>query len=142
MLKLEEYGINGNLLRWLDGFLSNRRQRVLINNSFSPLSPVTSGVPQGSVLGPLLFTIYVNDLLSCVSSSLLMFADDTKLFRCIRSEMDIAQLQHDIDALFEWSKLWLLSFNISKCKHLRIGQQSHPSSYTLDGTTTDSVVNI
>ena len=142
LLKLEEYGINGNLLRWLDGFLSNRRQRVLINNSFSPLSPVTSGVPQGSVLGPLLFTIYVNDLLSCVSSSLLMFADDTKLFRCIRSEMDIAQLQHDIDALFKWSKLWLLSFNISKCKHLRIGQQSHPSSYTLDGTTIDSVVNM
>ena len=60
LLKLEEYGINGNLLRWLDGFLSNRRQRVLINNSFSQLSPVTSGVPQGSVLGPLLFTIYAN----------------------------------------------------------------------------------
>ena len=142
MLKLEEYGINGNLLRCLDGFLSNRRQRVSINNSFSPLSSVTSGVLQGSVLGPLLFTIYVNDLPSCVSSSLLMFADDTKLFRCIRSEMDVAQLQHDIDALFEWSKLWLLSFNISKCKHLRIGQQSHSSSYTLDGTTIDSVVNM
>ena len=71
-----------------------------------------------------------------------MFADDTKLFRCIRSEMDVAQLQHDIDALFEWSKLWLLPFNISKCKHLRIGQQSHSSSYTLDGTTIDSVVNM
>ena len=71
-----------------------------------------------------------------------MFADDTKLFWCIRSEMDVAQLQHDIDALFEWSKLWLLSFNISKCKHLRIGQQSHSSSYTLDGTTIDSVVNM
>ena len=71
-----------------------------------------------------------------------MFADDTKLFRCIRSEMDVARLQHDIDALFEWSKLWLLSFNISKCKHLRISQQSHSSSYTLDGITIDSVVNM
>ena len=108
--------INGNLLRQLNGFLSNRRQRVLINDSFPQLSPVTSGVPQGSVLGPLLFTIYVNELApSCVSSSLLMFADDTKLFRCIRSKMDVAQLQHDINALFEWSKLWLLSFNISIC---------------------------
>ena len=142
LLKLEEYGISSNLLHWLDGFLSNRRQRVLINNSFSQLSPVSSGVPQGSVLGPLLFTIYVNDLPSCVSSSLLMFADDTKLFQCIRFEMDVVQLQHDIDALFKWSKLWLLSFNISKCKHLRIGQQSHSSSYTLDVITIDSVVNM
>ena len=77
LLKLKEYGINGNLLCWLDGFLSNRRQCVLINESFSQLSDVTiSGVLQGSVLGPLLFTVYVNDLPPCVNSSLLLFADD------------------------------------------------------------------
>ena len=118
LLKLKEYGINGNLLCWLDGFLSNRRQRVSINGSFSQLSDVTSGIPQGSVLGTLLFTVYVNDLPSCVNSSLLSFADDTKLFRCIRSEMDVVQSQHDTNALLDWSKLWPLSFNISKCKHL------------------------
>ena len=116
LLKLKEYGINGNLLCWLDGFLSNRRQRVLINGSFSQLSDVTSGVPQGSVLGPLLFTVYVNDLPPCVNSSLMLFADDTKLFHCIRSEMDVVQLQHNINALLEWSKLWLLSFSVSICE--------------------------
>ena len=84
LLKLKEYGINGNLLCWLSGFLSNRKQHVSINGSFSQLSDVTSGVPQGSVLGPFLFTVYVNDLPSCVNSSLLMIlnsfiADNTKL---------------------------------------------------------------
>ena len=81
-----------NLLCWLSGFLSDRKQRVSINGSFSQLSDVTSGVPQGSVLGPLLFTVYVNDIPSCVNNSLLLFADDTKLFRCIKSEMDAVQL--------------------------------------------------
>ena len=142
LLKLKEYGINGNLLCWLHGFLSNRRQRVSINGSFSQLSDVTSGVPQGSVLGPLLFTVYVNDLPSCVNSSLLSFADDTKLFRCIRAEMDVVQLQHDINALLDWSKLWLLSFNISKCKHLRISSPSHTTTYTLDGVAIDSVASM
>ena len=83
LLKIKEYGISGSLLAWLHGFLSNRRQRVSINGHFSELSDVTSGVPQGSVLGPLLFTIYVNDLPSRVDSSLLLFANDTKLFRCM-----------------------------------------------------------
>ena len=142
LLKIKEYGISGNLLAWLCGFLSNRRQRVSINGHFSELSDVTSGVPQGSVLGPLLFTIYVNDIPSCVDSSLLLFADDTKLFRCIKSEDDITQLQQDIDALLMWSKTWLLTFNIAKCKHLRIGPQSHPAAYTLDGIGIDSVEHI
>ena len=103
------------LVRW---FLIQQEATCFnhFNGSFSQLSDVTSGVPQGSVLGPLLFTVYVNDLPPCVNSLLLLFADDTKLFRCIRSEMDIVQLQHDIDALLEWSKSWLHSFNISKCK--------------------------
>ena len=72
-----------------------------------------SGVPQGSVLGPLLFAIYVNDLPSCINSTLLLFADDTKLFCCIKSNSDVFQLQANTDALMEWSKLWLLSSLIS-----------------------------
>ena len=91
----------------------------MVNGHFSEFEDVASGVPQGSVLGPLLFTIYVpNDLPSCVNSTLLLFADNTKLFHCIKSNFDIDQLQRDIDALMEWSKLWLLSFNISKSKNL------------------------
>ena len=112
------HGVNGNLLSWIHCFLSHRKQCVMVNGHFSEFEDVTSGVPQGSVLGPLLFTIYVNDLPSCVNSTLLLFADDTKPFRCIKSNFDVDQLLTDIDALMEWSKLWLLSFNISKCKHL------------------------
>ena len=81
----------------------------------------------------------MNDLPSCVNSTLLLFADDTKLFRCIKSNFDVDQLQRDIDALMEWSKLWLLSFNISKCKHLRIGSGLCHASYTLDGVEIESV---
>ena len=83
-----------------------------------------------------LHAIYVNDLPSCVNRRLLLFADDTKLFCCIKSNSDVFQLQADIDALMEWSKLWLLSFNIFKCKHLRMGSDS---SYSLDGQTIECV---
>ena len=93
----------------------------MVNGHFSEFEDVASGDPQGSVLGPLLFTIYVNNLPSCVNSTLLLFADDAKLFRCIKSNFDVDQLQRDINALMEWSKLWLLSFNISKSKNLQIG---------------------
>ena len=75
-----------------------------------------SGVPQGSVLGPLLFVIYVNDLPETVKSLMFLFADDTKLFRSITCDLDIVQLQADADNFFEWSKTWLLNINNSKCK--------------------------
>ena len=78
--KLKAYGINGKLLVWLQDFLSDRQQRVIVNSTFSSWRPVTSGVPQGSILGPLLFSIYVNDLPSIVSSILFLFADDLKQF--------------------------------------------------------------
>ena len=86
--KLMAYGIGGKLLEWLQSFLSDREQSVVINSVFSSWRPVTSGVPQGSVLGPLLFAIYVNDLPSIVSSNLFMFADDLKLYRSITQPLD------------------------------------------------------
>jgi len=139
LLKLEAYGITGNLLDWIQSFLVQRKQRVVINGEFSPWSSVKSGVPQGSVLGPLLFAIYVNDLPTIVKSSLVLFADDTKLFRCIKSLYDVKELQKDIDALYCWSKQWLLSFNITKCKVLRIGTHQYLISYKLNGTTIENV---
>ena len=107
---------------WITSFLSNRFQRVAVNNSYSDWKPVTSGVPQGSVLGPLLFAIYVNDMPSVVSSKLFKFADDTKLYRTISSPLDIQTLQNDLDLLYNWSIDWLLRFNISKCKAMQIGR--------------------
>ena len=120
--KLLSYGVQGSLLTWMTSFLSNRFQRVAVNNSYSDWKPVTSGVPQGSVLGPLLFAIYVNDMPSVVSSKLFKFADDTKLYCTISSLLDIQTLQNDLDLLYNWSIDWLLRFNISKCKTMHIGR--------------------
>jgi len=108
--KLKGYGVDGKLLEWFRCFLVDRYQCVPVNGSLSSSTRVTSGVPQGSVLGPLLFALYVNELPSLISSPLLMFADDIKLYRIIRSPEDCLQLQRDKDVLVQWSKTWLLSF--------------------------------
>ena len=104
LLKLKSYGISGNLLSWLNSFLTGRLQRVTLNDVYSEWFNVVSGVPQGSVLGPILFLIYVNDIPSVVDSHLLLFADDIKLYRRIQSENDTVQLQEDINNLLNWSK--------------------------------------
>ena len=91
LLKLAAYGISGNVLKWIKSFLVHRKQRVVINGEFSQWSSVNSGVPQGSVLGPLLFAIYMNDLPTRVKSSLVLFANDTKLFHCIKSPNDVKE---------------------------------------------------
>ena len=101
LVKLEAYGIRGSLLEWLRYFLTGRRhvQRVVLNGGHSSWSTVSSGVPQGSVLGPLLFLLYVNDIPLYVDSPILLFADNAKIFQSIRSEGDYLQLQKDIDIL-------------------------------------------
>ena len=108
--KLISFGIHGNLLEWIKNFLSNRKQQVVLNGYKSPSSPVSSGVPQGSLLGPLLFTMFVNDIPSIVSSPVFMFADDTKIFHVIRNEEDYVTLQNDLNCLYRWSQLWQLKF--------------------------------
>ena len=119
LLKLEKYGINGNILGWIRSFLSDRTQCVTINNATSITCPVTSGIPQGSVLGPILFVIYINDLPEVVDedSFIFLFADDTKVFRQIRNDLDRDQLQKDISNLLSWSEKWLLKFHPDKCKY-------------------------
>ena len=133
LLKLQAYGINGQLLNWFKDFLTGRRQCVKINSVLSSWTHVSSGVPQGSVLGPLMFALYINDLPSLVSSQLLMFADDIKLYRSIRSVEDCFVLQNDINIMLDWSRHWLLSFNVSKCKVLHIGSTPYTGNYALDG---------
>ena len=93
-----------------------------VNEATSDWAPVLSGIPQGSVLGPLLFVIYINDLPDVVASNLYLFADDTKLTRRIRSKEDACALQQDIDLIEAWGKTWLLTFNPEKCHVLTIGK--------------------
>ena len=118
IVKLKAYGICGPLLKWINSFLSMRKQQVSVNGCLSSEQSVISGVPQGSVLGPLLFVLYINDLPDEINSMVLMFADDTKLFRIIESSEDTKVLQEDLKKLEEWSSTWLLKFHPGKCKVL------------------------
>lgn len=103
MKKIEGYGIRGNVLGWLRAFLTDREQRVIVNGEMSDWAPVTSGIPQGSVLGPVMFILYINDMPDVVHSLIRMFADDTKIFREIACKNDCMKLQKDLDTLVEWS---------------------------------------
>ena len=140
LYKIEYYGITGNLLRWIAGFLSNRRQCVFLNGKKSSWQDVKSGVPQGSILEPLLFLIYVNDLPRSISSQVFLFADDTKLIRSISTLADHAQLQTDLDNLTKWCDAWQLNFNATKCKVIHFGRATHSyGGYYLNGILLDSV---
>lgn len=130
--KLHKYGISGNICKWIVNFLKDRKQRVLVNGKASEWAEVLSGVPQGSVLGPILFIIYINDLPECVSSCIKLFADDTKLYRVASSTQDCEKVQEDIDALQDWSKQWLLQFHPQKCKVLRVGKNHPDFTYTMN----------
>ena len=123
--KLRSYGICGNILKWIEAFLRNRTQVVKVNGEKSFSAPVLSGIPQGSVLGPLLFVIYINDLPDNINSDSFLFADDTKILRQISSIEDSIQLQGDLKTLEEWSKKWLLRFNADKCHVLTLGKIEH-----------------
>ena len=132
--KLQAYGIKGNILNWINAFLVGRSQEVRVNGVNSKSAPVISGIPQGSVLGPLLFVIYINDLLDNIESSGLLFADDTKLFRKVSTKSDAEKLQKDIQLLEDWSKIWLLDFNAEKCHILTLGRFEdirHTSRYKI-----------
>ena len=110
------YGISDEICEWVEMFLTNRYQQVVINGKQSEWEKVRSGVPQGSVLGPVLFLLFINDLPDEVISELLLYADDAKIYRCINSKADSALLQKDLHAMSLWSDKWLLSFHPDKLK--------------------------
>ena len=133
MRKIESCGITGQVQRWIKSFLQGRRQRVRVGEAVSGWKKVTSGIPQGSVLGPTLFVLFINDLPQVVESRVALFADDTKVFREIQSDGDREKLQQDIDELLIWSKKWQLPFNESKCKVMHYGKTNRKADYNLGG---------
>ena len=120
--KLLAYGIRGTILDWIKEFLSDRSQVVKVNGASSEIAAVLSGIPQGTVLGPLLFVLYINDILENVKSNGFLYADDTKIFHAIRSREDADILQLDINALEDWSRKWLLQFHPDKCNVVTLGK--------------------
>jgi hypothetical protein len=109
--KLRAYQIGEEMIEWIKNYPEGRTQHVQINNSVSSWHDVTSGIPQGSVIGPLLFVIFINDLSDTVVSTVYLFTADTKISRLIQTNEDKNTLQSDLDKLTEWSDKWLLRFH-------------------------------
>ena len=143
LFKFWSIGITGSLWKLFQSYLLSHSQCVSINNSLYDKLPVISGIPQGSILGPILFIIYINDLPSTISSSIiLMFADDTKCYRpisCPNDCNDCLLLQRDLDYISEWCVAWKLSFKSTKCAALHFSH-SPPSSYYLNGDLISDMV--
>ena len=112
LYKLEAYGICGNVLKWISAFLSNRVQRVVLGEFMSNWSKVTSGVPQDSVLGPIFFVIFVNDLPSVFKNKCKLYADDCKIMATVDSIEERNELQDDINSAVKWSEAWLMELNV------------------------------
>ena len=124
--KLKSHSMGNSIINWIEQWLTDRRQRVVVDGEVSSWKPVLSGVPQGSVLGPILFVVYINDLEEGVSGKILKFADDTKLCRKVKEIGDKQNLQDDIDKLVKWSEKWqIFFFNFGKCKCLHTGKYGY-----------------
>ena len=107
--KLNSLNISKEIVNWIEAFISNRRQKVAVNGKESNWHDVTSGIPQGTVLGPLLFELYINDLPYLTQSDTFLFADDIKIFRSIKNTNDQDILQQDITTIEKWSHDWMLT---------------------------------
>ena len=138
--KLNNYGVQGKLLEWIQSFLEDRSQHVKVNNAKSEEQPVTSGVPQGSVLGPTLFIYFINDLPKESIVSTKIFADDTKVYTEIESDKDRESLQETVDKMYNWTSSWLLKFNETKCQVLHLGENNPKYDYFIG--TDDSRVKL
>ena len=132
--KLFSYGIGGKTLKWTDSFLCFRQQRVVVN-----------GVNHGTVLGPLLFSLYINDISSDIESEIRLFADDCVCYREIKDEEDTMKLQSDIDRLGSWARKWGMRFQPVKCNMMQLTRKRIKkihASYTLEGTDLENVESI
>ena len=129
--KLEGFGVKGKVLNVIKDFLTDRTMRVCVEGQWSEVKHVLSGVPQGSVLGPLLFILYVNDLPDLVKNKIKLFADDLKLIGNAANHSSVAK---DIEELEVWESIWLLQFNPAKCKVVHINFNNNPFlNYKVNG---------
>ena len=126
--------MGNSIINWIEQWLTDRRQSVVIDGEVSSWKSVLSGVPQGYVLGPILFLVYINDLEEGVTGKILKFADDTKLFTKTKEIGDKQHLQDDFDKLVKWSENCQMLFNFGKCKCLHIGPGNPSMNYEFGGT--------
>ena len=127
------FGIRGELLRWIESWLSDRLQRVGCEGAWSDWRRVLSGIPQGSVLGPILFLMFIDDLDEGLTSRILKFADDTEIFRVVKGPEDRNALQEDLRRLSDWSEVWQMKFNVDKSKVMHLGPRSMHWNYSIGG---------
>ncbi|KAF2345865.1 Reverse transcriptase domain [Trinorchestia longiramus] len=139
MAKMEAHGIRGNYLRWIRNWLTGRTQRVVIHDETSDSALVTSGVPQGSVLGLFLFIIYINDFDVGIISKINKFADDTKLCHRAFTERDRVTIQSDLNRLLQWTKTWQMSFNIDKCSVMHVSANNRYFQHTMNDIPIETV---
>ena len=131
LVKTQAYGIGYLIINWLSSFLTGRTQRVVMGESASVWLEIKRGVPQGSVLGPLLFLIYINDLPEVVDNSTKLYADDNKNFQIVNTISDSVRMQNNINELCKWSNDWQIDFNISKCKVMHFGKNNNKFEYIM-----------
>ena len=143
--KLFSHGIGGKTLKWINAFLCYRQQRVVVNGVKSDWAPVVSGVPQGTVLGPLLFSLPINDITADIESEIRLFADDCVCYPEIKDKKDTLKLQRDIDQLGNWARLWGMRFQPVKCNMMQLTRKylnKIQASYTFEGAVLENVNNI
>ena len=135
LYKIRHYGISGKTNSWISAFLSGRNQQVVVNNQSSQTATVISGVPQGTVLGPMLFLLYINDISDNVDSLMRLFADDSLVYRELCSPEDHWILEQDLNKLHTWACVWQMNFNVTKCAVVSVTTKKKPfiHDYMMDG---------
>jgi hypothetical protein len=142
LYKLKQAGIDGKLLSWFKSYLSNRKQRVLLNGTMSDPRDIKAGVPQGSILGPLLFLVYINDIVDVTNTNIRLYADDSTLFVVDDSHQAAAQsLNRDLENITAWAKRWFITFNPSKTESLIVSRkpQTHIEPLLFNGVPVTEV---
>ncbi len=142
MFKVKQLGIDSTLCNWIENWLSNKNQRVVINGTASNWTPVTNGVPQGFVLGPVMFIIYINDIDVGLNNFISKFADDAKLGNSLITDRDRMSLQEDLRKISEWSQRWEMPLNVNMCQILQVGTRNQKYDYEMNGTKLESVQSV
>jgi hypothetical protein len=140
LVKLKSFGFDDQLIKWMKSYLSGRRQRVVLGDIVSSWKDVLSGIPQGSILGPLLFLLFINDMPDLLNEFCKLFADDTKLIAAIRNTTDCLMLQTDIDKATHWAETWKMQFNNKKCKVMHIGKKNPTYQYTMQNSISERTI--